>query len=429
MENTSDKNIEELLKNPVICNIYKFLENKGTPNFLEYLYKKIRNQNNRVEYQTINEIEFKKLIPLVTAVILTANKIECDMLNYILSPKKNSVLKRLEAGSNIATMHFFCPEIYVVRINSFYFLHMRASETGSVTPGGSQDLVRMISSIDNLKPSCIISFGICYGIDPRTQNIGDVIIPNRIYPWSLGQKIEDNSDNLKIKIKSDKYILSLETMWEETNIYKYLNQYCNGEDGKKINRLIPVSKKNKYSLNYKISCGNINSGEAVISSKHAKEVIANASYIINAIAGEMEGYGMAKECFYYANIPCFIIKGICDWGDIKDIDGPINIILKKKYNYSINELKDKLQAYAAYCAGDALLALLLCDDQRIYRYGLWDKIVNSDLVKTINVSELKKHIKEYYEIDDAEEIFETLIKNNYVNRTEKRDILEIKYTL
>ena len=66
--------------------------------------------------------------------------------------------------------------------------------------------------------------------------------------------------------------------------------------------------------------GNMLTGEAVISNEKIKIEAIEKAYGCEIIGGEMEGYGLAKECIYYCNIPCVILKAICDWGVCKNID-------------------------------------------------------------------------------------------------------------
>ena len=146
----------------------------------------INNDNDRIikeSIDTIDDLEFDSLFPLVSNVILTANKIECDSLNYFFSKQENTYLKRRKHNLPVIPNHNVgAADAYICKLGSFYLLHINAFDTGSNTPGGSTDIVRFISRHPLLKPNTIISFGICYGRDPSKQNIGDVIIPQKLYP-------------------------------------------------------------------------------------------------------------------------------------------------------------------------------------------------------------------------------------------------------
>lgn len=411
----------------VVENIKKFLESEKNK-LMELCYSAIRNnQNERYFKDLINVVkdnEFDSLFPLVSLVVLTANKVECDSLNYVAFKRKDSNLKKrkhaipIYEGSNLGA-----PDAYLFKMHSVYILHLNAYETGSNTPGGSTDLVRFISGNPFINPSCIISFGICYGRDPLNQNIGDVLIPKKMYPWSVGQKIGDEG----LEIKHDNFNFWLEDKFSESGIYSILNDFCNGGDGRTVKasvELIKESEKSgeKYNFTIKVVGGNMSTGEAVVSSKRAKEKIREATNNDKEFGGEMEGYGIAKECIYYAKIPCIIVKAICDWGVCKDIDKK----LKEEQVLCPENLKDRLQAYAAFCAAMVLLQLLDSEKETFLALGIikWmgkqkgnSRVRNGNYVKKETII---GNIKKYYKIDEksADRVFSILIENKIFKATE-----------
>ncbi len=285
-------------------------------------------------YQDIDEEEFSAELLNVSVVIITANYFESEILNYnsYLENDKSKVL-RLNIGLDIFNENdndFRLVKAYVFSLNGYRILHLHAPETGSNTPCGSADLVRYIYSNPLLKPTCIISFGICFGIDCNKQQIGETIVGQKIYPWSIGIKINERD----WKIKHDDYIIDLRK--SSKSLWYKIEEVINGT----INNR---SDKNFF----KVSFGNIITGEAVVNNQKEKLKAIERAYGCDITAGEMEGYGLAKECIYYSHIPCLIIKAICDWGACKDI----NKYLDESFSNIIrNTLKDQMQAYAAYYA-------------------------------------------------------------------------------
>lgn len=404
-------------KDPVIDCVINFL-NSESAKIMKHCYDSIRDSSTtRYFKKSIIQIEngeFDSLFPLVTNVILTANKIECDSLNYIVSKQENNFIKKRKGSLPIfGNNYLHSPEAYIFKIHSSYILHLNSCETGSNTPGGSTDLVRFISNHQFLRPCCIISFGICYGRDASKQNFGDVIIPKKLYAWSIGQKINEAS----FSIKHDNFNLWLEDKFSKSGIYSLLRDFCDGEDGKIIlDSLVLKGSSTKYDFKIKISLGNISTGEAVVSSAAAKVMIREATKNEDELGGEMEGYGLAKECIYYAHIPCFIIKGICDWGELKNIDEELH---KRKIEYP-PQLKDQLQSYAAFCAGIALMKLfneypkelltlefVKCLGKGRNRISKYDPVKKELIVN---------RIKKFYNTsaEKAEEIFRQLLKNHVI---------------
>lgn len=410
------------LENPVIKYIKDFL-NSSRKELMEKCYSSIRDYNNmrkfKNEIRNCKDCDFDSFFPLVSFVILTANKIECDSLNFIVSKiKDNNLQKREHMLPIFEKSDLASAEAYIFKINSFYFLHLNAYETGANTPGGSTDLVRYINKNQFLYPTCIVSFGVCYGRDPNNQNIGDVIIPKKLYPWSIGQKISENG----LKIKNDNFNLWLEDKFSNSFIYSNLRDFCNAEEGRIIDSSLDLfgkCKKNetKYCFSIKVKMGNMSTGEAVISSRKVKKMLRESINNEEELGGEMEGYGLAKECIFYTKIPCFILKAICDWGEYKDIDKKL-----KNENMEVpNNLKDKLQSYAAFCAGIVLIRLL-CEKKLLSL-----KIINwmgdfrrknnrCDYYNYVKKDVVIKNIKKFYKTNNeiANVIFDKMIENKII---------------
>lgn len=413
-----EKSTEETF---VVENIKKFLESKKKE-LMELCYSSIRNDRNeryfKDQINVVKDNEFDSLFPLVSLVILTANKVECDSLNYVAFKQSDSnLMKRKHSMPIYGGNDFGAPDAYLFKMSSVYILHLNAYETGSNTPGGSTDLVRFISGNPFINPMCIISFGICYGRDPQNQNIGDVLIPKKMYPWSVGQKIGEKG----LKIKHDNFNIWLEDKFSESGIYSILNDFCNGSDGRTVKESIELVKDSeksgeKYNFSIKVVWGNMSTGEAVVSSKKAKKKIREATNNDKEFGGEMEGYGIAKECIYYAKIPCFIVKAICDWGVCKDIDKK----LKEGQVSCPENLKDRLQAYAAFCAAIVLFNLLNFEKEKLLSLDIIEWMGSQRGKNSIKLNNYVKkdviigNIKKYYKTDEknANKVFEILIEND-----------------
>lgn len=416
---------EKETSNPSIANIIKFLESdKNT--LMQACYSAIRDDNNyryfKNSIEELDNTEFDSYFPLVSTVIFTANRIECDSLNYIVSLQEgNALKKRRRAVYLFKDNDLNAPDAYLFKLNSSFILHLHSCKTGSYTVGGSADLVRYISANQWLNPTCIISFGICYGRDPEKQEIGDVLIPRKLYPWSIEQKIVGE----KLSLKSDDFNFHLEDKFHDSGIYSALKSFCNGEEGKLVESSLMLGNcqntvKKEYSFSVKVVQGNMSTGEAVISSGQFKKKISKATSIKKDIGGEMEGYGIAKECIFFSDIPFFIMKAICDWGENKDIDK----ILKEEVSIPGN-LKDQLQAYAAFCAGIVLLKFLDGEKGQMLSLGITEYMGKGR--NCIKQGEYKsdnffiKKIKNYYKCtkEEAESVFALLKSNKYIVRSEQ----------
>lgn len=321
-------------------------------------------------YETIEESEYYKELMRISVVVLTANYFESEIFNlnafntYCGKDKKIKKLKNglsLFQGSRIVNA-------YILQMNEYYVLHLHAPETGSNTPCGSSDLARYVFSCDFLNPSCIVSFGICFGINPGQQSIGNTIIAEKLYPWSVGLKI--SNDNWQVK--SDDYII---------NLRKHFSVLYNNIEEK-------ARKYKKPNSQELAIMGNMITSEAVLSSEIIKQQAVNRSHGCMIIGGEMEGYGLAMECVNYSKTPCVILKAICDWGAVKDIDRFLHAKLVH-YDKSIN-YKDRIQAYAAQCAYQFL--------DELFKNNLFEK---RDLIDSVCMTLLEKYQADYAISKDA----------------------------
>lgn len=406
----------------VVDYMKKFLASDSSK-VMEYCYSSIRhptkNRLHREQIDVLEDVDFDALFPLISSVILTANKIECDSLNYIFSQQKGGLLQRRKHLLPIFNRNSIgAPEAYIFKFHSSFILHLRAYETGSNTPGGSADLVRYVSRHPLLCPSAIISFGICYGRDTETQEIGDVIIPQKLYPWSIGQKISEG----KFSIKHDNFNLWLEEKFSSGKIYSSLRDFCNGDDGRCVTDSLTLYSLEQdphvCTFSTKVIFGNMSTGEAVVSCAKAKKYIQQSTHNEKEMGGEMEGYGLAKECIYYANIPCLIIKAICDWGEAKNIDQ----VLKRENILCPPNLKDKLQAYAAFCAGIVLIQLLKSEKESFLSMRLIQWLGDKRRVNVIDKTNYAEKdtvlscIKKFYNVkpNTAYKVFDVLKRNQII---------------
>lgn len=292
-------------------------------------------------YKKINDISSINCLFIKTSVvILTANTFEKNMLHLNAVCQKKQKIVHCIVDSYDNPLRPFNINIYFFRIGEFQILHMEAKETGSYSMGGSADLIRFIMRCDYCFPSAIISYGICFGNNYGEQRIGDTIISKKLYPYFMSAKVKEQYLFVK-----------------DTNIFDI--------DARLDTKIQYLIGKGKLSEKNRIFYGNMVTGEAVISNQMMKEIFIKAATNQPVLGGEMEGYGLFKECQgFERSIPCLIIKSICDWGAYKNIDNE---------GITIDNLKDKLQAYAANKAYEAL-SILLKKENYVFDLSIYEQI-------------------------------------------------------
>ncbi len=320
-------------------------------------YYGLSKETNDIYSEIEDKDKLNKLLVLTSAVIITANMYEKNIL-HMRCDSKNIQHYQLNCFDNIT-----CPiniNLYFLRIKDCNVLHLEAYQTGSYTIGGSADLVRFVFDNPYLKPQCIISFGICFGNDYRRVSLGDTIIAKKIYPYFISAKVNE----LELKVK-------------DNNIFKI--------DSRLETRLQFLMEKN-YFKGHRVEFDNLITGEAVISNSLIKKIFIEAATNQPVLGGEMEGYGLFKECQgYRETIPCLLVKSICDWGVAKNIN-------EIDCSEDLSNIKDELQAYASYKAYD-VLEKLLDEKSRIFKESIYEYIVSEiQKMKNRNVRTVYKEM-------------------------------------
>lgn len=300
-------------------------------------------------YEDINDIIYiNTLFAKTSIVLLTANKYEKNILHKKIRKYNDNTIKRIRVKLDIKCESYY-NELYAYwfMFGNYSILHIHSNVTGAYTLGGSADITRWILANPYLFPNIIISFGVCFGTKEDKCKIGDVIISKKLYPYFIGAKIKGE----RLDVVDDNAFSINSTL---------------------LNDIKLLSENNKFNnLNFSVYFNNYITGEAVVSSYDIRDKFVQTTSQ-EILAGDMEGYGLFKECKSdNYSIPCMIIKSICDWGAEKNFDANDSEVIQQlrdainKYSKEVvNEteiietLKDRLQAYAASNAFEVLRIML-----------------------------------------------------------------------
>lgn len=360
--------ISEQIKESV-CKFY--LDNKSK---CDFHYSCAESETISNIYESISKQEIiHALFSQVSIVVLTANKYEKNILHhniFYVQNKKHNKIKKIEITLFPKSETKEETYAYLLEWQGYSVLHIEAQKTGSYTIGGSADIVRYVIDNKYLYPTAIISLGICFGTNENKFQLGDTIISKKIYPYFIGSKISEKS-----------YYVNDDNMFRVTS---RLNA--------KINSIIDENNFSKLESN--VYFGNYITGEAVISQKKTRDEFSNITKQ-EIIAGEMEGYGLFKECNgSYYSIPCLVVKSICDWGVMKNFDTKsiFEKLCDKNNNISEEEqktLKDRIQAFASFQAFKALDILLCNHSFENSLYKRVSELINNEHGQLIYASYIK----------------------------------------
>ena len=293
-----------------------------------------------------SEMEKNTIFTHISLIIITANKYEKNILHQKAVQLVPQRIKRMEVDLNSICKVYNNLFVYSFTLNGYQVLHIHPNVTGSYTLGGVSDVIKWISMNEYLLPTAIISFGICFGTNEAENQLGDVIISKKVYPYFIGAKIKGET----LKVVDD-------------NIFR-INSVLQ-------NRIQNLLNNNMFNnLNFNVLFANYITGEAVVSSRVWRNKFIRTT-TQDVLAGDMEGYGLFKECnsknFY---IPCLVLKSISDWGIGKNFninDGNLLNKLKSKiisnshnssndtdYRFILGTLKDRIQAFSVCCSFEVL---------------------------------------------------------------------------
>jgi len=258
-----------------------------------------------------------------SVVIITANAFEKKLLHFRSYKETKKKIGHCQINCSNNIQHPLNINLYFLQIGKFKVIHLEALQTGSYTIGGSADLVRYVLKNPYIHPSCIISFGICFGNDYEKHPIGDSIITQKVYPYFISAKVTE---------------VSLEVT--DNNIFR------TNED--LLTRLRHMYDKGSFNKT-DAYIDNLITGEAVVNNALIKDIFVKSATNQKTMAGDMEAYGLYKECQGFDHsMPCFLVKSICDYGVAKNIDDIF------EEDSLPSNIKDILQAYASNKAYDVL---------------------------------------------------------------------------
>jgi len=162
---------------------------------------------------------------------------------------------------------------------------MVQSEMGVGGPSGA--LLTVQAGIGALSPSAVIMVGIAFGVDPKRQQIGDILIAQQLLGYEL-QRVGTRADGSPaITVRSDRPSAST----------RLLDRCRTGA---------------LYWDGPALRFGLVLSGEKLVDNQDFREQLRQIAP--EAIGGEMEGAGLYAAA-QRSKVDWILIKAICDWAD------------------------------------------------------------------------------------------------------------------
>lgn len=267
--------------------------------------------------------------------VITANPIE-----------KGVFLRRLSEVTKQKLNSFFLHKhVYqIVPLANNTIVHVHADGIGDEL---TRRAINAAYKVFKNKIQYIVLLGICYGIDSSKQSLGQVILSNKVIGYRINFRDDSASDEIKFETNRE---------FDEApeNTWLYTLQTCLSYYQFKNNILHCL---NDNIIN--VDLGFYLSSNSLMSSRKVKHEVVNSVGAMRPrpSGGEMEGCGIFKTNIFEETDEHFkkwiIIKGICDWGEAKNL-----LNSNKKIN---DKKKDSIQAYAMTNVVEMFIQLLNVD--------------------------------------------------------------------
>jgi nucleoside phosphorylase len=169
-------------------------------------------------------------------------------------------------------------------------VHARTSAGTTGTMGALATTVEVLSAA---RAELVVSVGICFGLDQAKQRLEDVAVSENVFEYERQRVTGQDEDNDLIQTRGDRIPASVELVSKARAL------------------------RTGHGMQYGIHVGPFSSGDKLVDSARFRDLLKQLNP--QAIAGEMEGAGVAGAC-QRMNVPYVLVKGICDWATQKDKD-------------------------------------------------------------------------------------------------------------
>lgn len=202
--------------------------------------------------------------------LMTATDIEDRVLNEVLTERgfTNPEVKHATRFSYLTRFRSDVGRIFLVR-------------TSAGSGGSSGAFVVGKNALEELKPRFVISVGICFGLLPDKQKLGDVVVSEQVHDYERQRVSKERPEDRGATREGGSTLLSraraTRVIWDRATVH----------------------------------CGTVASGEKLVDDEDFRNRLKQLQP--PAIAGDMEAWGLSAVC-HEAQTQFIMVKGICDWG-------------------------------------------------------------------------------------------------------------------
>lgn len=255
-------------------------------------------------YQFIPDIKLKlPRIKDVPPAELLAEKDKVDVvIMTVTDPERASVLNFMHPWPGRREVLKGSMDLMTYRFGRFGNYSVAQVDSTMSTSGREGATLTAQRAISELEPKAMLLVGIAFGVDRKSQRMGDVLVADSIFPY----------DHAKISSEIVRRGVTIQCGNILANRFRtYRDDWKLDAGGRTV----------------KVHQGLVLSADKLVKNKAFRDSLVKE--LPTAQGGEMEGHG-AYAAAQGAKVEMILIKAICDWGD--------------------NLKNDRAQAFAAYAA-------------------------------------------------------------------------------
>lgn len=214
--------------------------------------------------------------PRADVLLVTVTDIETDAMRDVY---------REQSGRTFSTVFIGDKTYYDLGMLGGAQTFLVRSEMGTGGIGGA--LLTISTAINHLTPSAIIMLGIAFGLNPKRQQLGDILISRQLMLYELQRVGTDANGGYQIHARGDRPACSL----------RLLDRFRTGRD-----------EWRGAPLHF----GLVLSGDKLVDNQDFRNQLLQLEP--EAIGGEMEGAGLYAAAQRH-KVDWILVKAISDWAD------------------------------------------------------------------------------------------------------------------
>lgn len=214
--------------------------------------------------------------------VVTATETETQSLHEKMEGICNGEIIKTQVKSNV---------YYIGKFGEYNIVHVQCTKMGAASAGGSiLTVTTALTDWTGIKIALMV--GICFGIDDKKQQIGDLLVSDSMIQYGPRRVSSDAEIPRGIPIVSNR------------TLYALFQSLIHCWEHRIDHESVP------YKVN--IDCCHLLSGEELIDNKERRDELVKENPTVKG--GEMEGHGFGVAC-NEKNIPWIVVKAICDYAD------------------------------------------------------------------------------------------------------------------